>query len=124
MLPLYGCARVGHCTFEMGLSSHLPLLSAVRADQADILDAQPRCDVNHFLLGKLVAGFVQRMNSKPTAGIPMPPVYEVQHLRAAFERLEGLGATNSPTIGNLKRILLLRIAELESVLECRHRTQA
>ena len=54
----------------------------------------------------------------------MPPVYEVQHLRAAFERLEGLGATNSPTIGNLKRILLLRIAELESVLECRHRTQA
>ena len=50
----------------------------------------------------------------------MPPVHEVQHLRRAFERLEGIGATNSPTIDNL----LLRIAELESTLEHRPRAQA
>ena len=47
----------------------------------------------------------------------MPPIHEVQHLRRAFERLEGIGTTNSPTIDNLKRILVLRIAELEATLE-------
>jgi hypothetical protein len=59
------------------------------------------------------------MNPKPTGGILMPLVYEVQHLRRAFERLEGIGATNSPTIEHLKRILLLRIAELDSMLDRR-----
>jgi hypothetical protein len=56
------------------------------------------------------------MKSTPTAVVPVPPVHEIQHLRRAFERLEGIGATNSPTIDNLKRILLLRIAELECSL--------
>jgi hypothetical protein len=64
------------------------------------------------------------MNSKPQAGSPMPAVHEVQHLRRAFERLEGIGATNSPTIDNLKRILLLRIAELECSLDHKTRAQA
>jgi hypothetical protein len=64
------------------------------------------------------------MISKPTTGIPMPPVHEAQRLRCAFERLEGIGATNSPAIDNLKRILLLRVAELESTLEHRPRAQA
>lgn len=54
----------------------------------------------------------------------MPAVHEVQHLRRAFERLEGIGATNSPTIDNLKRILLLRIAELECSLDHKTRAQA
>jgi|GEM_PF-4577873 len=47
----------------------------------------------------------------------MPPIHEIQHLRKAFERLDGLGPTNSPTIDNLKRIVLLRVAELEASLE-------
>lgn len=47
----------------------------------------------------------------------MPPIYEIQHLRRAFERLEGLGRTNCPTIDNLKRVVLLRIAELEAAVE-------
>jgi hypothetical protein len=60
------------------------------------------------------------LNTRPEAGNPMtPPVYEVQHLRRAFERLEGIGATNSPTIDNLKRTLLLHIAELEAMLDPR-----
>ena len=54
----------------------------------------------------------------------MPPIHEVQHLRRAFERLEGIGATNSPTIDNLKRILVLRIAELEATLERGPRVKA
>jgi len=54
----------------------------------------------------------------------MPLVHEVQHLRRAFERLEGIGATNSPTIERLKRILLLRIAELDSMLDRRPGAQA
>lgn len=52
----------------------------------------------------------------------MPPVHEVQHLRRAFERLEGIGETNSSTIDSLKRILLLRIAELESDLQSKAAT--
>jgi hypothetical protein len=47
----------------------------------------------------------------------MSPIYEIQHLHRAFERLEGLGRTNSPTIDDLKRIVLLRIAELEAAVE-------
>ena len=64
------------------------------------------------------------MNSKPHAGVAMPAVHEVQHLRRAYERLEAIGPTNSPTIDNLKRILALRIAELECVLDCRSRAEA
>jgi hypothetical protein len=64
------------------------------------------------------------MNSKPTGGIHMPPIHEVQHLRRAFERLEGIGATKSPTIEHLKRILLLRIAELDAALDRRPGAQA
>jgi hypothetical protein len=41
----------------------------------------------------------------------MPPVHEIQHLRRAYERLEGIGPRSSPTIDNLKRIVLLRIAD-------------
>lgn len=54
----------------------------------------------------------------------MPTVHEVQHLRRALARLERIGATNSPTIDSLKRILLLRIAELDCLLDRRSRAQA
>ena len=57
------------------------------------------------------------MNYPLTVGPDMPPVHEVQHLRRAFVRLEGIGATNSQTLKNLKRVLLQRIAELEAMLD-------
>jgi hypothetical protein len=59
------------------------------------------------------------MNSEALAATAMPPIHEIQHLRRAFDRLDGLGKTNSPTINNLKRIVLLRIAELEASLDPR-----
>jgi hypothetical protein len=64
------------------------------------------------------------MDSWSTTDNAMPPIYEIQHLRKAFERLEGLGPTNSPTIDNLKRIVLLRVAELEASLERTMRASA
>jgi hypothetical protein len=64
------------------------------------------------------------MNSKPQAEVPVPTVHEVQHLRRALARLERIGATNSPTIDSLKRILWLRIAELDCLLDRRSRAQA
>jgi hypothetical protein len=51
-------------------------------------------------------------------------VNELQHLRRALERLEGLGATNSQTIDSLKRVVTLRISELESAIDQSLRAQA
>jgi hypothetical protein len=51
-------------------------------------------------------------------------VNELQHLRGALERLEGLGATNSQTIDSLKRVVLLRISELEAGIDQILRAQA
>lgn len=59
------------------------------------------------------------MNVALQAGEPMPAIHEIRHLRRAFERLEGIGETQSPTIDNLKRIVLLRIVELEASLDPR-----
>jgi hypothetical protein len=54
----------------------------------------------------------------------MPAVYEIQHLRRAYERLEGLGGVDSPSIDNLKRIVLRQIAELEASIDQSLRVQA
>lgn len=45
---------------------------------------------------------------------PTYSTQELQHLYGAFNRLVKIGATNSPTIDNLKRIVVHRIAEIES----------
>jgi len=44
-------------------------------------------------------------------------VKELRHLRSAFERLEGLGPSNSPTIDSLKFVVLNRIVELEGAID-------
>jgi hypothetical protein len=51
-------------------------------------------------------------------------IHELQHLRLALERLEGLGDTRSQTIDSLKRVVHVRISELESAIDKSLRAQA
>lgn len=63
------------------------------------------------------------MSFQTQSGEPVP-VYEIVHLRCALDRLEKIGESTSPTICSLKRVVLLRIAELEAVLDSRPRARA
>lgn len=54
------------------------------------------------------------MLTSPQMVHPTYSTQELQHLYGAFNRLVKIGATNSPTIDNLKRIVVHRIAEIES----------
>jgi hypothetical protein len=54
------------------------------------------------------------MFNTPHFSSPTPSACELAHLYQAFDRLLGIGRTNSPTIENLKRLLVLRIAALEA----------
>jgi hypothetical protein len=64
-----------------------------------------------------MAPFIKFMSLQRPSGKPPQPASEIQHLRNALNRLEDIGETNCTTIDNLKRVVVLRLAELESRLD-------
>ncbi len=46
----------------------------------------------------------------------LPILHELRHLRRTLSRLEAIGETRSSTIADLRRIVVLRICELDAEL--------